>query len=471
MNGRLRVTAAALTLGFSASFGLSLGQGVAYADRPPPIDMGKLPAGDPAVPPEPTEQKSNTPCASTQRGGDGPTIPGPQRALDLPHAWKFSRGAGQTIAVIDTGVTPHPRLPGLMPGGDYVAAGGDGLQDCDAHGTVVAGLIAASQVDGQGFSGVAPDARILSIRQTSSKFQKKGRSTEQRPEDPPDGYGNIDALASAVRRAADRGVSVINISLVLCVPGSHNPADSALGAALRYATVEKNVVVVAAAGNKDQTSKCGAGNPDIDPLDPTADLWENLSTNVTPARYDDYVLTVGSIGPDGQPSDFTVPGPWVDIAAPGEGIVSLDTLTDGTIVAKGDADKITTLQGTSFAAPYVSGVVALVRSRFPHLTAQEVIKRLQATAHAPAEGWNPFIGYGAVDPVAALTNEVPDTPLQAKQPSPAKSIQLPVPAPPPPPDHLARNVALIGTGIIGGTLVLGYLASFPIRRRFGVRED
>ncbi|NEW47472.1 type VII secretion-associated serine protease mycosin, partial [Nocardia cyriacigeorgica] len=68
-------------------------------------------------------------------------------------------------------------------------------------------------------------------------------------------------------------------------------------------------------------------------------------------------------------------------------------------------------------------------------------------------------------------NEVSDAPLQAKQPSPAQSIQLPVPAPPPPPDNLARNVALIGTGIIGGGLILGYLASFPIRRRFGVRED
>lgn len=470
MNGRLRVTAAALTLGFSASFGLSLGQGVAYADRPPPIDMGKLPAGDPAAPPDPTEQKSNTPCTSTQQGGSGPTIPPAQQALDLPHAWQFSKGEGQVVAVIDTGVSPHPRLPGLIPGGDYVAAGGDGMHDCDVHGTIVAGIVGAQQIPDQGFSGVAPAARIMTIRQTSKMFQVKGRSQQQRPEDPPDGYGKIEALASAVRRAADRGATVINISLVACVPGSHNPDDGPLGAALRYATLEKNVVVVAAAGNKEQ--KCQAGNPDVDPLDPTADLWENLNTVVTPARYDDYVLTVGSIGQNGQPSDFTVPGPWVDIAAPGENIVSLDPLSDGTISGTVDGKgQATTLQGTSFAAPYVSGVVALVRSRFPHLSAQEVIKRLQATAHAPAEGWNPFIGYGAVDPVAALTNEVPDTPLQAKQPSPAKSIQLPVPAPPPPPDHLARNVALIGTGIIGGTLVLGYLASFPIRRRFGVRED
>ncbi len=470
MNGRLRVTAAALTLGMSASFGLSLGQGVAYADRPPPIDMGRLPAGDPAAPPDPTEPKPNVACADIQRGGDGPTIPQPQRALDLPHAWQFSTGAGQLVAVIDTGVSPHSRLPGLIPGGDYVQAGGDGLQDCDVHGTIVAGLIAATRTPDQGFSGVAPDAQIMSIRQTSDKFTLKGRSREERPEDLP-GYGNIDALASAVRRAADRGASVINISLVSCVPGSYQLPDQALGAALRYATVEKNVVVVAAAGNMDQTSKCQAGNPDVSPLDPSADLWNRLTTNVTPARFDDYVLTVGSIGPNGHPSDFTVPGPWVDIAAPGEGIVSLDPTSGGTITGKGDQGKVSSLQGTSFAAPYVSGVVALVRQRFPELSAQDVMKRLKATAHAPAEGWNPYIGYGAVDPVAALTNQVPDTPLQAKQPSPAQSVQLPVPAPPPPPDNLARNVALIGTGIIGTGLILGYLASFPIRRRFGVRED
>jgi membrane-anchored mycosin MYCP len=115
-------------------------------------------------------------------------------------------------------------------------------------------------------------------------------------------------------------------------------------------------------------------------------------------------------------------------------------------------------------------VVALVRARFPELSAQEVIKRIQATAHAPAEGWNQYIGYGAVDPIAALTNEVTG-PLPPKRPSAAKSTPLPVPAAAPAPDHQARNVALIGTAIIAVALILGYLASFPIRRRFGVTSD
>ncbi|MFR9752236.1 type VII secretion-associated serine protease mycosin [Nocardia sp. 004] len=462
----MRITAAAVVLGMSAA----LGQGAAYADRPPPIDPGLLPPGDPAVPPEPTEHQSNAPCLRAQSGGGGPTVPPAQQSLNLPRAWEFSRGEGQLVAVIDTGVSPHPRLPDLQPAGDYVAAGGDGTEDCDAHGTVVAGIIGAKPVSDQGFSGVAPEARIMTIRQTSGRYQRAGAQAQKRPEDPPDGYGNIDALASAVRRAADLGASVINISIVLCTPGSHNPADRRLGAAVRYAALERDVVIVAAAGNK--KDNCQNGNPDIDPTKPGRDLWDNLHTNVTPARYDDYVLSVGSIDANGQPSEFTVPGPWLGVAAPGENIVSLEAHGSGT--SNGVVDprqgKVDTLQGTSFAAPYVSGVAALVRARFPELSAREVIKRIQATAHAPAEGWNPYLGYGAVDPVAALTNEVPDE-LPPKRPSAPKNTQLAVPLPPPPPDNTARDVALIGSGSIGALLLLGYLASFPIRRRLGVRED
>ncbi|WP_446226231.1 S8 family serine peptidase [Nocardia sp. IBHARD005] len=125
--------------------------------------------------------------------------------------------------------------------------------------------------------------------------------------------------------------------------------------------------------------------------------------------------------------------------------------------------------GTSFASPYVAGVAALVRDRFPDLSAKQVISRLEATAHAPAEGWNPYIGYSAVDPVAALTNEVPEQ-LPPMQASPARSQHFAAPAPPPPADNTAR-VALIGSGAIGLILVLGVLASFPIRRKFGMSAD
>lgn len=467
MNRGIRTAAVAVVLGMSASLGLV--HPVASADRPAPIDPGQLPAGDPARPSQPTERKANTPCNSTVSGGEGPTVPPAQAALDLGRAWQFSKGAGQVVAVIDTGVARHPRLPGLRAGGDFVANSGDGTEDCDAHGTVVAGIIGASQAQDQGFSGVAPESTILTIRQTSDKYVKAGSNATKSPEDlSKEGYGNVATMAQAVRRAADMGATVINISEVACSSSPIN--DGGLGAALDYAVHQKNAVVVTSAGNTDNAN-CKGNEGIQNPLDPAADPWSNATVNVTPARFDDLVLSVGSINANGAPSEFTVPGPWLSVAAPGENIVSLDVYSGGVINGTQNAQGgQQTINGTSFAAPYVSGVVALVRARFPELSAVEVMKRIQATAHAPAEGWNPYVGYGAIDPIAALTNEVPAE-LRPKQQNPAVSRQLAVPAPPKPPDHTARNVALIGSGIIGGSLIIGYLASFPARRRLGVSED
>lgn len=463
------IAAATLTLALSVSFGLGSAPGVAYADRPPPIDSGLLPPGGPAVPPTETEHPANSPCYSTQSGGEGPTIPVTQRTLDLPDAWQFSRGAGQLVAVIDTGVSPHPRLPGLIPGGDYVAAGGDGTEDCDAHGTIVAGLIAATQVEGQGFAGVAPEARIMTIRQTSALYQTKGAGKEKGPDDMPDGYGKISALASAVRRAADAGARVINISLVACPTSEPTSTEmGALGAAVQYAAEAKDAVIVASAGN---TDTCKASNPGLDPLHPIADPWDHVTSYVVPAWWDTYVLSVGSVDAFGQPSKFTVPGPWVGVAAPGENVISLDPRSNGLTTAKvTNQGQVIPYNGTSFAAPQVSGVAALVRARFPDLRAADVIKRIEATAHAPGEGWNPYIGYGTVDPVAALSDEVRNE-LPPKLPAGPRDQQLALPKPAPPADHTARNVALIGTGVVALLLVLGFLASFPLRRRFGVHDE
>ncbi|MFE3103117.1 type VII secretion-associated serine protease mycosin [Nocardia tengchongensis] len=464
-----RVAAAASVLALGVSFGIGSGPGAARADRPPPIDVGLLPPGGPATPPTPTEHPANSPCLSTQAGGDGPTIPATQRTLNLPGAWQFSRGAGQLVAVIDTGVSPHPRLPGLIAEGDYVAAGGDGTEDCDAHGTIVAGLIGATQVGGQGFAGVAPEARIMTIRQTSALYQPKGAGREKGPDDMPDGYGKISALASAVRRAADAGARVVNISLVACPTTEPMSAEmGALGAAVQYAAVVKDVVIVASAGN---TDTCKASNPGLDPLHPDGDPWDHVTSYVVPAWWDAYVLSVGSVDAFGQPSKFTVPGPWVGVAAPGENVVSLDPRDSGLTTAKvTNQGQVLPYSGTSFAAPQVAGVAALVRSRYPDMRAAEVVERIEATAHAPGEGWNPYIGYGTVDPVAALTAEVRKE-LRPKHPADARDQQLGVPNPAAAPDNTARDVALIGSGIVALLLVLGFLASFPLRRKFGGRDS
>jgi membrane-anchored mycosin MYCP len=304
----------------------------------------------------------------------------------------LSRGAGQTVAVIDTGVTRHRLLPHLIPGGDYVNTS-DGTVDCDGHGTVVAGIIGAEpDPDGSDFSGVAPDATIISIRQSSNKFRATDDPTGS-------GFGDVDTLARAIRTAADLGATVINVSSVACLSAEGGLDDRPLGAALAYAVDVKNAVVVAAAGNVGGAGQCPTQNP----ARPGQADWDHVSVVVSPAWYDDYVLTVGSVDPDGTPSSFSLAGPWVDVAAPGEGVVSLDPDGEGLISSMTTSGDPTPISGTSYAAPVVSGIVALMRSRAPELTARQIMRRIETTARRPASGWDPVVGHGVVDALAALS--------------------------------------------------------------------
>ena len=152
-------------------------------------------------------------------------------------------------------------LPHLIPGGDYVFTG-DGTDDCDGHGTIVAGIIGATETSSgrTRFSGVAQEATIIGIRQSSVKFAPAGQSAP--------GFGDVDTLAMAVRTAADMGASVINVSSIACVAAAAGLDDRALGAALAYAVDVKNVVVVAAAGNVGGLGQCPDQNPPADPTRP-----------------------------------------------------------------------------------------------------------------------------------------------------------------------------------------------------------
>lgn len=443
---RARGRAAALTAALTAV--LAASSGTALAVSPPTIDPGALPPGN--LPPPPSELRD--PCAQTSPVADPVPVPLPQRSLDLDAVWPLSTGRGQLVAVIDTGVERHPRLPGLAGGGDFVSAG-DGTSDCDAHGTIVAGIIAASRSGATGFAGVAPDARILAIRQSSNVYRRVGAERDTDGLNAR-GVGTLTTLASAIRRAADLEATVINISEVACVPpgsGDHR----ALGAAIDYAARVHDAVIVAAAGNLDT---CRASNPPLDPARPQADPWEDVTTVATPAWYDDQVLTVGSVDQGGTPSAFTLPGPWVDVAAPGTAVTSLDPrrLEDTGLT---DAVNGGPVEGTSFAAPYVAGTAALIRARHPELTAAQVIARIEDTAHAPAGGWDPYIGHGVVDPLAAVTA------ARSGVTADPQSVSLAVPAPEPPPDTRPRTVATVGAGIVAAGLSIGILASIPLRHR------
>ncbi|PEG36598.1 type VII secretion-associated serine protease mycosin [Mycolicibacterium agri] len=404
----------------------------ADAVTPPVVDDARLPAPRPPSPPEPTEQRQQ--CVSSTET-TRPESPTQLQGFDLEAVWRLSRGASQTVAVIDTGVARHRLLPRLVPGGDYVSTG-DGTDDCDGHGTVVAGIIAATN-DRGGFSGVAPDATIIGIRQSSVKFAPAGRSAP--------GVGDVNTLAMAVRTAADLGATVINISSIACVDAADPLDDRALGAALEYAVEVKNAVVVAAAGNVGGLGHCPDQNP-VDPAGAGEPDWESVKVVVSPAWYDDYVLTVGSIDPQGAPSEFTLAGPWVDVAAPGEAVISLDADGEGlvdTLPVLGDPMPIV---GTSYAAPVVSGIAALVRARSPHLTARQVMRRIEDTAHRPPSGWDPFVGHGVVDALAAVTGEPSGARMSVVTP-PRNDHTTVAPPLSDPPDSGARRVAFSGAGV------------------------
>ena len=104
---------------------------------------------------------------------------------------------------------------------------------------------------------------------------------------------------------------------------------------------------------------------------------------VSPGWYDDYVLTVASVAADGAPSAFSLNGPWVDVAAHGEAVLSLDPDGDGLVDAMPGSSGPMPISGTSYATPVVSGLVALVRARFPRMSARQVMAKIEATAHKP----------------------------------------------------------------------------------------
>lgn len=336
----------------------------AHALTPPVIDRDRLPAPAVPAPPEPTTRRA--PCIDP--------VPGAAHGVDVDALHRHSDGAGQRVAIIDTGVHRHPRLAHVEAAGDYVSVG-DGTDDCDGHGTAVAGIIAE----------IAPAATLLAIRQSTVKFGPTA--------DPGViGFGDVDTMAQAVRTAADLGATVINISSVACTTGPLD--DAALGAALAYAVDVKDAVVVTAAGNTGGPGQCPpqSGSTDL--------TWAQTTVAVSPAWYDDYVLTVGSVDGAGTASVYTQAGPWVDLAAPGEDMIPA-------------APAGVAISGTSYSAPVVSGVVALLRARSPGQTARQVMQRIQSTAVSAAPGRSPLTGFGVLDPAAALRAAEPVAPAPA----------------------------------------------------------
>ncbi|HEY0808124.1 MAG TPA: type VII secretion-associated serine protease mycosin [Pseudonocardiaceae bacterium] len=439
--------------------------------RPPPVDLTALPPDTPPGPPAGTTYTQKTACIVSHTNGVVlPDEPAAQAMLDIRAAQQFATGTGVNVAVIDTGVNPHPFLTDhgrLRGGGDYVAPSptSNGTTDCDGHGTLTAGIVAASTAgSGLGFTGVAPGATVIAIRQTSTLYTATGNG-------PVSTAGTPGTLASSIVHAVNLGANVITTSVDSCLltadaaaemnrPGSQ---EKQLQAAIHYA-VTHNVVVVNSAGN---VSNQPEGNGQA-AANPCASVAQNSNPDPNavreieiPAVYSDDLLSVASVSPySGAVSGFSVWGPWVNIAAPGEGIISVDPGQGGTglanlFAAPGGNNQPGLIQGTSFAAPYVAGVVALVRSRFPELTARQVMARIEATAQHPSGlgGRNNQIGYGIVNPVAALTAVIPGQNGVPALPDTRIPAQVPLAEAK---DWAPMRVALIGAAaavaLFGGTL-------------------
>lgn len=333
--------------------------------------------------PRATAQQRCTETALSSPDAAGPPTSA-ERALRFRDAWPLADGSGITIAVIDTGVADHPRLGEVADGGDVTGEAG-AHHDCDAHGTLVAGL-AAGRPGPDGFAGVAPGARILSIRQTTRDS------------------GDLASLAVAVDRAVDEGARVINISLTSCAPpGTEPPGAEDIAAAVRRAE-ESGAVTVAAAGNS------GSDCPDGAVAWPAVlDEVLAVSAVVPPSAPDDVNAGDGPGG--GSPVDghggeavaagYAIVAEWVDVSAPGGAVLGPSPSGKGLVDLHVNSANATPIVGTSFAVPLVSGTAALVTSRYPHLSPEEVRRAIIATA-SPVPGTK-GLGAGVVDPVAAVS--------------------------------------------------------------------
>ena len=279
----------------------------------------------------------------------------------ITEAWEITRGAGVTIAIIDTGVDGnHPDLQGAVIGGTDVSRLGtpDGqtpVGPSSEHGTMVASLAAGrGQDDGVGIIGTAPEASILTV---SMSFQGTSVPADQQ-------------IAEAVTWAVDNGADVISLSLTRNTREWPVSWDEAFG----YAE-QNDVVVVAAAGNRSAGTEV-VGAPATMPG----------------------VLTVGGVNRSGTASaGASSQGITIGVMAPSEDLV-------GALPGEGYA----LWAGTSGATPIVSGVVALVRSADPQMDAANVINRILATARPVSPSIpDPLYGYGLLDAEAALLADVP----------------------------------------------------------------
>jgi len=364
--------------------------------------------------------------------------PWPLQRVLFDQLWQETKGRTADghpvrVAVIDTGVdNDNPQLRKAVDAGSGLnllkpAEGrskkelGDATTDPVGHGTKVAGIIAARPQPGTGFVGLAPEAVIIPIRQNDAESA-----------------GNAETLARAIDYAVAEKADVINIS-----QDTSDPLDetSQLAGSVRKALAE-NIVVIASAGN---------------------DGADGKAKKTYPAAFEG-VLAVASSDRNNERAPFSQRGAFLGVAAPGVDIVS-------TVPGFGQCVD----NGTSFSAPYVAGVAALIRAEHPSWTPNQVVAQIEQTAERSINGHDANVGWGVVDPVRALTEDdrpldeaVPDAgPPAAAAPEP---MALTLSETPQEREERYATYALGTTGILVAVVAGTAIVLRDHRRRRGVRS-
>ncbi|MEW2358910.1 S8 family serine peptidase [Spirillospora sp. NPDC029432] len=272
--------------------------------------------------------------------------------------WPKTKGAGVTVAVLDTGVEARlPDMSGAMVPGKAFRTSGDGSTDTEdagdfGHGTGMASLI-ASRGTKTGFMGVAPEAKIMPLA-------TPGISDSSSPD--------------AIKYAADNGAKIVSISLGSSAGNYPHQCPPDMLEAIGHAA-KKDVIIVASAGNEGST-----GNRPVFPASCPG------------------VVAIGAMDNKGQAWASTQRQDYVTLSAPGVNIPALSQ--DGRVWPNGN--------GTSHASALAAGAFALLRSEFPQKSAREIVQLATNTAKdfGPPGKDNRF-GYGTLSLRTALTQQVP----------------------------------------------------------------
>lgn len=328
--------------------------------------------------------------------------------LRISDVHKISRGEGAVVAVIDTGVYPHPDLRNnLLKGTDVVAGGrGDGQVDQDGHGTEMAGLIAGhgKGKDG-GVLGVAPSAKILPVKDSNAE----------------DNGGSL-TIAAGIAWASSSEADVINVS------SATGPSIALKDAVARAQSAD--IVVVAGTGNRPRSVAFGypAAMPGV--------------------------LAVGAVDRSGKHAAISMTGAAVQLCAPGVDITSTEP-----------KNRYAEFDGTSPATAIVSGAAALVRAKFPDLSARQVIQRLTDTAtDIGPPGRDDECGFGLLDIVKALSADGQVSPIGSTDTAPAPASTGTGQAAAPEAESSSGNLPAV-VGGIGVVLLVGGLVAFLLVRR------